>query len=136
LDSLKQQLKKDISGMKMLENSMKTKVLCAQNFQILGVYTNQAIYKIYAEDKDLSFIMANEKKLLKKIVECGKKDGSVINCNAAKIVDQLIDGLIGYMSLSLRKMGPDHALTEPEMKALRKGQLEFGALLLKALSTK
>ena len=136
LNSLKKLLKKDITGAKMLDNGIKTKILCAKDFQILGVYSNQTMFRLLIEDLEVSYIFSDEKKLLAAIINKGKKDGSIIKCNTAQTVEQVTDGLIGYMSLGLRKLCPDHRITAKEMKVLLKRQLEFGQLLVKALETK
>lgn len=132
-ESVKKELKKKIPAIQMLENTIKTKVSCAKDFQVIGVYSNQTMYQMLLEDPELRYIFSSEQKLLIEIIEKGKADGSIFKCNSSKTAQQITDGLNGYMSIGLRKLGILGKISTKQMKELFKKQLDYGLLLVRAI---
>lgn len=132
-DSLKKELQKKIAGIKMLENAIRTKIYCAREFQIIGVFTNPNMYKILLEDPDLLYIFPTEQKLLVNIINAGKKDASIIKCHSIKTAQQITDGLSGYMSFGLQQLRAACNLNPKSVEALFKRQINYGLLLTQAL---
>ena len=132
-DAVEKEVKKPLSGYKRLENVLKVKVGCTKDFQSLGVYTNLTLFKMLNTDPELAYIFANELKIFTRLIQEGIKDGSVEKCNANKTAQWLLDGLLGYSAIRLRRLGIDVKLTQSQLDELRKKQSEFGLFLLQAI---
>ncbi len=132
-DSLQTELKRKITGLKALENGIRTKIFCAKDFQVIGVYTNVILYRMLMEDPDLLYIFSTEQKLLIELIKKGKKDGSIGKCNPVKTAQQITEGLNGYMSFGLRRLEMTGKRNPQEIDGLFKKQLEYGLLLVSAI---
>ncbi len=132
-NSINKEMKKKHTGVKMLESLIRIKISCAKDYYSLGVYTNATFFRMLLEDPDLRFIFADEQKIVTKIIQAGIKDGTLEKCNATKAAQAVVDGLHGYMSIGLRKLGFEHKLTQKELEGLYKRQLEYGLFLLNSI---
>lgn len=135
-EGMKREMGKNISGAKMLENSLKLKVECAKDFQKLGTFTEVDFYKILRKDPELQYIFGTEPKLLSQIIQIGMKDKSIAKCNAAKTALHLMHGLHGYMAIGLKTLEYAGNLNPKGLEELFKGQIEYGKFLMKAISSR
>jgi|SRR5688572_5498130 len=131
--SIENELKKKITGIKMFENAIRTKISCSIDFHILGVYTDDTLYKMLLTDPELQHIVTDEQKLLSKIILKGKKDGTIVKCDPDKTVWYIRDALNGYTSFSLRRMSVLGKVAKKDIDSLFKRQLEFGLMLVQAI---
>lgn len=133
-DGMKKEMQKNISGAKMMENTLKLKVECAKDFQKLGTFTEVDFYKILRKDPELQYIFAIEPKLLIQMIQIGVKDKSIGKCNPTKTALNLMHGLHGYMSIGLKNLEYSGNLNPQGLEQLFKSQIEYGKFLMKSLT--
>jgi len=133
--ALEKSLKPGMNGFKKVETMLKVKCTCTKDFQALGVYTNMELFKIIVNnpDSDLKQVFQKELKYLTSYISEGVKDGSVRKTDPAKTAKLIIDGLAGYSSITLRRLGYQGKLTARDQENVGKHQLEYATFLLNGL---